>query len=207
MNKTSLVKGLLPLLFLTAISACGVTPQEYENETPKMDMQTYFNGQIKAWGLFQNYREKVIKRFHVDMHGEWKGNKGTLDEHFTYSDGTTQRRVWNLVRIDEHTYSGTAGDVVGEATGVAYGHALRWKYTMALEVDDDVYHVKFDDWMYLIDEKTVINRSVMSKLGVTLGEVILVFIKPDSTGDSTNSGKPFNMPEVSNISHITSAIL
>jgi hypothetical protein len=46
---------------------------------------------------------------------------------------------------------------------------------MALEVDGEVYHVDFDDWMYMIDRDTVINRSVMKKLGFTLGEVTLVF--------------------------------
>ena len=207
MIKNIIVLGIIPIFFITSITACSVTPQEYDNETPVMDMKTYFNGPIQAWGLFQDYREKVIKRFHVDMHGEWNGNRGTLDEYFTYSDGTKQRRIWNLVRIDEHNYSGTADDVIGEAKGVAYGHALRWKYTLALEVDDDIYHVQFDDWMYLIDEHTVINRSVMKKFGISVGEVLLVFVKPQETNSLTDKNKPFNMPEVSNVTHLTSAIL
>jgi len=211
MKKSYITKSLMTMMVSTMLIACGITPQEYEDETPVMDMKTYFNGQLQAWGLFQNYREKVVKRFHVDMQGQWQDNKGTLEEHFTYSDGTTQRRTWNLVRIDDHTYSGTADDVIGEAKGVAFGHALRWQYTLVLEVDDDVYHVHFDDWMYLVDEHTVINRSVMSKFGITLGEVILVFIKPGAENSATMSGNrkntPFNMPEVDTINHITSAIL
>lgn len=201
-----IAKGLF-IAGVLGLTACSVTPQEYADETPTMDMKAYFNGPIEAWGLFQNYREKVVKRFHVSMNGEWNGSKGTLDERFTYSDGTTQRRVWNLVRHDENNYSGTADDVVGEARGVAYGHALRWQYTMALEVDDDTYHVQFDDWMYLIDENTVINRSVMSKFGVDVGEVILVFIKPQSVNTTNETRGPFKTPEVRNINQITSAIL
>lgn len=209
MTKSILAAGLITILLITTITACGVTPQEYENEKPVMDMKTYFDGQIQAWGLFQDYRSKVIKRFHVDMEGNWKGNTGTLDEHFTYSDGTTQRRIWNLVRIDKHNYTGTADDVIGEAKGVAYGHALRWQYTLALEVDDDTYHVQFDDWMYLIDENTVINRSVMSKFGISVGEVLLVFVKPGSGKSITErkQNRPFNTPEISNLTQLTSAIL
>ena len=201
-----LAKGFL-IAGLFGLTACSVTPQEYANESPTMDMKAYFNGPIEAWGLFQNYREKVVKRFHVSMNGEWNDSKGTLDERFTYSDGTTQRRVWNLVRHDANNYSGTADDVVGEAKGVAYGHALRWQYTLALEVDDDTYHVQFDDWMYLIDENTVINRSVMSKFGVDVGEVILVFIKPQSLNTTKETQRPFKTPEVKNINQITSAVL
>jgi len=206
MAQNKLAKGLL-VAGLLGLTACSVTPEEYADETPTMDMKAYFNGPIEAWGLFQNYREKVVKRFHVSMNGEWNDNKGTLDERFTYSDGTTQRRVWNLVRHDANKYSGTADDVVGEARGVAYGHALRWQYTMALEVDDDTYHVQFDDWMYLIDENTVINRSVMSKFGVDVGEVILVFIKPQSVNTTNETRSPFKTPEVQNTNQITSAIL
>jgi len=157
------------------VSGCSATVEDYQGESPQLDMASYFNGPLEAWGMFQNRSGKVIKRFHVQMHGEWQDNQGVLDEHFTYADGTTQRRVWTLTKLDQNRYSGTADDVVGQAQGVAYGNALFWTYTMALEVDGEVYHVDFDDWMYMIDQNTVINRSVMKKLGITLGEVTLVF--------------------------------
>jgi len=67
--------------------------------------------------------------------------------------------------------------VVGEATGVTYGNALRWTYVMALEVDGKTYNVDFDDWMYLQDDSVMLNKSVMSKFGLRLGEVILSFRK------------------------------
>ena len=70
MAQKKLAKGLL-IAGLFGLTACSVTPQEYANESPTMDMKAYFNGPIEAWGLFQNYREKVVKRFHVSMNGEW----------------------------------------------------------------------------------------------------------------------------------------
>jgi len=206
MNKR-MCKGIVILCAVWLVSACGVTPQEYEGEKPVLDMKTYFNGELEAWGLFQDYSGKVIKRFHVAMTGEWDDNKGVLDEHFTYADGTKQRRTWKLNRIDEHNYTGTADDVIGEAKGVAYGHALRWQYVLALEVDDDVYHVHFDDWMYLIDENTMINRSVMSKFGISLGEVILVFRKQSDKSSSDTTRGNFNMPNISAIALKSSAII
>jgi hypothetical protein len=173
------IKRLLILatasLALASLSSCSVTPEDYRGETPEFDMAEYFNGPLEAWGIFQDYTGKVVRRFHVKMQGTWNGNEGILEELFTYTDGTTQTRTWKLKKLDEHRYTGTAEDVVGTAEGVAYGNALRWRYTMALEVDDDVYHVQFDDWMYLMDEHVVINRSLMKKFGVTVGEVTLVF--------------------------------
>jgi hypothetical protein len=102
---------------------------------------------------------------------------GTLDEHFTWSDGTTSRRVWTITRLDDGRYVGRADDVVGEAQGEAAGNALRWRYVLALPVDGKVWNVDFDDWMFLIDEKVMLNRSAMSKFGFYLGEVTLSFTR------------------------------
>ena len=67
--------------------------------------------------------------------------------------------------------------MVGEATGEASGNALRWRYVLALPVDGKVYNVDFDDWMFLMDDKVMLNRSLMSKWGFRLGEVTLSFVK------------------------------
>jgi hypothetical protein len=102
---------------------------------------------------------------------------GILDEDFFYSDGTTQKRIWTLTETAPGVFTGTADDVVGVATGLMAGNALNWKYTLALPVDGTVYNVQFDDWMYLMDDKVMINRAQMSKFGIYLGEVTLAFYK------------------------------
>jgi hypothetical protein len=120
----------------------------------------------------------VVRRFTVQMTGAWQGNQGTLDERFTYSDGKTERRVWKITDEGQGRYSGRADDVVGVAQGQAAGNALNWRYTLALPVDGKVYEVQFDDWMYLMDERVMLNKAVMSKFGFRLGEVTLSFYKP-----------------------------
>ena len=37
--------------------------------------------------------------------------------------------------------------------------------------------VKFDDWMWLLDDDRLLNRAYVSRYGVRLGEVILFFEK------------------------------
>lgn len=149
----------------------------YRDERPILDLEKYFNGNIDSWGMFQDRSGKVVKRFYVRIDAKWNGNVGTLDEYFDYSDGTKQQRVWTVIKESDSRYIGTAADVVGEAVGEAAGNALRWRYVMALPVDDKVYRVDFDDWMYQMDEKVMLNRSVMSKFGFRLGEVTLSFHK------------------------------
>ena len=111
------------------------------------------------------------------MDGRWDGNQGVLDEHFTYSDGKKERRIWRLTKHDDGRYTGTADDVIGTAQGRSAGNAFQWAYTLQLPVDGTVYEVQFDDWMYLVDERVMLNRATMSKFGIRLGEVTLSFQK------------------------------
>jgi hypothetical protein len=160
-----------------ATGCAGVDPRVYSSERPVLDLKTYFNGDIDAWGVFQDRSGKVVRRFTVKMKCTWVGDTGTLDEDFMYSDGKKEKRVWTIRKLPQGRYVGTAADVVGEAQGVASGNALNWRYTLALNVDVTVWNVDFDDWMYLVDERTMLNRATMSKFGVRLGEVLLSFTK------------------------------
>ena len=99
------------------------------------------------------------------------------DEDFLYSDGSRQKRIWRLKRLADGRFSGRADDVIGEAQGEQSGNALRWHYTLALPVDGRVIEVQFDDWMYLIDARVMLNKAQMSKFGIHLGEVTLSFTK------------------------------
>ena len=165
-------------IFMTLLSGCASQDIErYAAEQPTLDLARFFNGKVQAHGIFQNRSGQVVRRFTVDMEGRWEGNQGVLDERFTYSDGKTERRVWRLTKTAEGHYTGVADDVVGVASGRTVGNAFQWAYTLKLPVDDDIYEVQFDDWMYLVDERVMLNRATMRKFGIRLGEVTLSFHK------------------------------
>lgn len=172
------MKLMFACLLSFGLAGCAATGvEQYRAEKPVLDLQNYLNGTLDAWGIFQGRSGTVDKRFHVVIDASWRGDSGVLDERFTWSDGTTSRRVWTLTRHPDGTWRGTADDVVGEALGEVAGNALRWRYVLALPVDGRVIHVDFDDWMFLMDDKVMLNRSYMSKWGVDLGEVTLTFVK------------------------------
>ena len=170
---------LLTLLAGSAVLAGCAGPQvsDYAQQRPALQLDRYFNGRIRAHGIFQKRGGEVVRRFTVVMDCHWEGNQGVLDEAFSYSDGTTSRRVWRLTKHEGGRYTGRADDVVGEAAGQESGNAFRWNYTLRLPVDGKEYEVQFDDWMFLVDERVMLNRATMSKFGVTLGEVLLTFTK------------------------------
>ena len=88
-------------LFAPAVLLAGCASpdvNEYAGEQPPLDLRTYFNGKVEGTGLFADRSGKVVKRFQVLMDCRWNGDAGVLDEDFTYSDGSKQRRVWSLSR-------------------------------------------------------------------------------------------------------------
>ncbi len=161
-----------------ALAGCaGPRIDDFAGEKPVLDLREYFNGTLDAYGLFTDRSGKVVKRFTVVMRCTWTGDNGVLDEDFLYSDGTRQKRIWRLKKLPDGRYTGTADDVVGEAQGQARGNAFNWVYTLALPVDGTVWNVTFDDWMYLMSDRVMLNKAVMSKWGVRLGDVTLSFVK------------------------------
>jgi len=159
------------------LSGCSspVPPDYYAQQTPKLDIERYFNGTLDVHGMFQDRAGTVQKRFTVIMRCSWNGDVGTLDEDFSYSDGTRQRRVWTLRKTAPGRYTGTAPDVVGEATVTVAGNAMRLQYVLQVPSDGKVYDVDFDDWLYLIDDRVMLNRAQMSKFGFGLGSLTVAF--------------------------------
>jgi hypothetical protein len=172
---------LLALLLLVA--GCGsIDPQVYRNETPALDLQRYFDGTLVGHGMFQDRIGRVQRRFTVTIKASWAGDVGTLDEDFVWSDGKREKRVWTLRRAPGDStgtqWTGTAADVIGEARGVVSGNALHWNYRFDLSTaDGDRYPVDFDDWMFLIDDRVMLNRARMTFYGFHVGDVLIAFRK------------------------------
>ena len=171
-NKLAIGFGLSAALLTSGCATQNV--QAYQNTTPTLDMHEFFSSQIEGWGMFQGRNGEVKKRFYVDINATHEGDDVIiLDEKFSWADGTKSQRIWRLTEQTDGRWIGTAGDVVGAATGDVVGNTLHWNYVLNLPVKDRTYQVNFDDWMYLINKDVMLNRSVMTKFGVELGSVTL----------------------------------
>lgn len=161
------------------LAACaGPQLADHAAEKPDFDFRHYFDGTVTAHGIVRDRGGQVLRRFTVTMECEWAGERGTLHEQFVFNDGERQQRVWQVSQDADGRWRGSAHDVVGEAVGASAGPAFHWTYTLRLPVRGSVYDVQFDDWMYRIDQHTVINTAEMRKFGLRVGEVVLAFSKP-----------------------------
>jgi hypothetical protein len=166
-----------------------MTPDDFADRGPKLDLFDYFQGETTAWGLFEDRFGNVRRQFRVVIDGRISDGRLILDEDFFYADGEQDRRVWTIRKTDqEGGYTGTAADVVGEAVGQAMGNALNWRYEMDLPVGDSTWRVVFDDWLFLQSDGVLINRAKVRKFGLEIGSVTLFFTKtPPTESDVTTS--------------------
>lgn len=175
--KMKIIALFVSILILNGCS--GVKVQDYQNLNPELKIENYFQGQTKAWGVFQDRFGQVRRRFVVDITGTWDPQTETLKlvEDFDYDDGEKERRVWIITKTGPDTYTGTAEGVVGQAQGKSSGNAFNFKYTFDLPVEGKTWRVTFDDWMYLQDENVLFNKAIIRRWGIRLGDVYIFFDK------------------------------
>lgn len=178
-SRNGSMKHILTAATALFLSACSGTPSLKDDTLggPPLNLEEYFNGRVTAYGQFQDVTGKVRRRFDVDITGEWDGETLTLTEDFIYEDKSTEQRIWRLQKTSKDAWSGSADGVIGTATGTEKNDVFNWQYRIDLPVPDGTLRVRFDDWMWRLDDKRVLNRAYMYKFGVKIGEVIIFFEK------------------------------
>ena len=172
-----IIFALIVTILLTSCSENNMKPKDFKDQKPRLIIEEYLSGNVKAWGILQNRSGKVTRQFSADLNGRWDGKELILDEKFIWNDGEIQTRQWKIDKIDEHNYEGTAEDVVGTAKGYSYGPAFKFEYVLLVPVKGREMKITFDDWIFMQDEKVAINRAIMTKFGFKVAELTVTFIK------------------------------
>jgi len=177
------------LVVLLSLGACSsMKIDDFAGTGPDFRPETYFAGQSRAWGIFEDRFGNLKREFTVNLQGDWDGSTLTLTEDFDYADGETEQRIWRITKTGDGIYEGRADDVVGVANGIARGKALNWSYDLMLNIGDSRIKVRFDDWMFLQPDGVLINKADVSKFGITIGTVTL-FFKKGAQPKNASSGR------------------
>lgn len=171
---------LLGLIFMTTpffISCSSTDIEEYENRQPSITLESFFLGDLVAYGIVRNRSGKVTRYFQASLKGSWNDGIGTLDEVFWFDDGEKQTRIWTMKPHQNGGYIGTANDVSGEAKIETSGNAIRLNYNLEVPYKGDKITLAMDDWMYQVVPGVVINETVMKKFGFIVGKVTLVIMR------------------------------
>ena len=147
-------------------------PEHYKSSTPELDIRTHLNGKMISEGVIYGPNGRVASRFVAEMEGIWNGDEGTLTEEFTYAQDGTQSRKWFLSVGKNGQFVATADDIIGEGKGRHSGATVRMHYRIRLAEEAGGHVLDVTDWMYLMENGTIMNKSVMRKFGLPVAELI-----------------------------------
>lgn len=153
------------------------TPDDYGNG-PAFDIREILNGPLLCDGVIYGPTGRVTSRFVAEFEAEWNGDKGVMREHFSYDSGTTQDREWRLSVGPDGKITADADDLVGTGTGQQSGSGVQLNYAIQLPESAGGHVLQVTDWMYLLENGTVINRSQFRKFGLKVGELVAT-MRPD----------------------------
>ncbi|QIZ75681.1 DUF3833 domain-containing protein [Ferrimonas lipolytica] len=174
---------LAALLLAITLLGCSSNSESYQQMTPEFRLEQFFDGKLEAHGMVQQRSGAITRRFRAELMGSWQVEQGklqgVLDEQFYWDDGEVSERIWYLSVNDDGSYSGTAADVIGSATGTVSGSVLTWQYQLQLPPNQGGWKLTFDDTMVLIDEQQLLNIAIMKKWGFEVGRVTLQIRKLD----------------------------
>ena len=173
---SALLGALTVLLLVVARSRLASfraqAPVDYAGKAPAFDLAAHLSGPLLCEGVIFGPTGRVVSRFVAEMHGSWSGATGRLEEVFRYDSGRVQHRAWNLALGADGRILATAEDVVGEGQGRVEGPTVLLRYRIRLSPEAGGQVLDVTDWMYLMENGTIMNRSQFRKFGITVAELV-----------------------------------
>jgi hypothetical protein len=75
--------------------------------------------------------------------------------------------------------SAEASDLIGTGVGAQSGSTINLNYNIKLPEDAGGHELAVVDWMYLLPNGTIMNRSQFYKYGIKVGELVATIRKKD----------------------------
>ncbi len=175
---------LIMIAAIALLAACTGKPSfdDAPLSDKTLNLEDFFDGELVAYGQFQDVLGTVRRSFVVELQGDWDGERLRLQEDFIYEDGATEQRIWNLTKTGPDSWTGTADGIIGTATGIEQDNRFNWQYEIDLPIPAadgtvETMRVTFDDWMWLLADDRLFNRAYVKRYGFDIGDVSISFEK------------------------------
>lgn len=175
---TLIQRVILVSTFVSLVACSSTDVNQYRDNRPAFVLEEFFDGHLTAHGVLKNRGGTVTRHFNATIDASWdEEGVGRLVERFEFDDGEVQHRTWTLTPDGEGRYQGTAEDVIGTGELRVSGNALRLDYVLEIDYRGRKLNLNVEDWMWRIDEHTVLNESTLRKWGFRVGSIQLVIVR------------------------------
>lgn len=182
-----IIVGFVIALLLLAVksrfaSFSAQLPSDYADGNT-FDIREHLNKPLLCEGVIYGPLGRVSSRFVANMNCAWSGDDCNMTEEFHYGSGNIQHRKWSLNLSEDGTIKATAPDVIGVGYGQQNGSAVVLNYRISLTPEAGGHILDVTDWMYLMENGTIMNRSEFRKFGLKVGELIAT-MRPQVLGSA-----------------------
>ena len=68
---------LFNIILIILLTGCtnNMKPTDFKDQKPRLIIEDYLSGNVKAWGILENRSGKVTRQFSADLNGKWDGKK------------------------------------------------------------------------------------------------------------------------------------
>ena len=152
------------VLLLTSLTGClGAFPLVSATApSPKFDPIAFFEGRTRGEGTLY-VRGRAGRPLRVEGRGTRQPDGSIrLDQTITVGDGTAERRVWIMARLDSTHFRATLSDAKGEVTAELHGNVFHIRYLIRQP------RLYMEQWLILQpDGRSVANRAQVTVLGIS----------------------------------------
>lgn len=167
----------------SALSSCAyvdkllsphrATELDYLDKSTKIDIKKFFTGDVEAFAIIQDENAKIIGTYSSKINGKWDENKGVIQHNFIDDSGNKENRTWLITLQPDGTFEVVGHDFTKTADGKQLGNAAQMIYSLIVRTKEGKEEVKFEDKMYLVDEKSMILISNFTKPNGDTGKKIV----------------------------------
>jgi len=166
-------------VLVSSVSSCALmngfnkpTEMDYLDKGAKIDLKKFFNGDVEGFSILQDKDDKIIGTQTVKINGKWDDNKGVIQQNFIYN-GAKDSRTWLITTNEDGTFDAIGHDVSAPAKGKQIGNAAQMSYSLLLQENGVKQETKYEDRMYLVDDKSMIIISTLKKGHSPAGKSII----------------------------------
>jgi hypothetical protein len=167
----------LCLAFLLLGCTPPLPPTAFANTAPGFDPVIFWTGHTSSWGVIENPDGDPTSIISTTTDGTPEGADGLHMIQHVYRGNEVTLRDWHIRRIAPGQFQAIANDVAGTAHGTAFGRALHWTWILETNPGNPLLNVTMDQWMYLSDNGTLMNRTIIRKFGIRLAEISEQFVR------------------------------
>jgi hypothetical protein len=129
--------------------------------------ERYLSGDLEGWGVLESALGALKSRYTIKATGTPVSDGVDFTETWTFDNGLVETLSWKIRKTADGRYSGTEPKVDGQAQGERAGFAFHWWYTRETpQQGGEPVTLNFDDWFYLVDERTCLVRGSAGRLGL-----------------------------------------